>query len=194
MLGVTITTNSVLVRLSLRLLNKLPNRGICERPGILERFSVKRSSSNPAITKLCPSASSTYVSIRRVASAGIVKPDKLTPFAGSSADTSGLTCILIVWFSVISGLNDRRMPNSRNITETALEPPPPCTIGTGNSPPTRKLASLPSVVTRLGSASICSKPWLRNAWMNAARFKSGRKAKMFSASLKVNLVPSGPPA
>ena len=85
------------------------------------------------------------------------------------------------------------MPNSRNWIVTAPALPPPCSTGTGNSPPTRKLASLPLVVTRFGSARICNTPCACSALMNAPRFRSGRKAKMFSASVSVNGVWPPPP-
>src|ERR1700677_187283 len=64
---------------------------------------------------------------------------------------------------------------------TAPEFAPPCKTGIGNSPPTKKLASLPSLVIRVGSSKVCSRFLLSRASMNAPRFKSGRKAKMFSA-------------
>src|SRR5258708_1273001 len=58
---------------------------------------------------------------------------------------------------------------------------PPCSTGTGNSPPTRKFASLPLVVTRFGSARICSTCSCCRALMNAPRFSLGLKAKRLSA-------------
>src|ERR1700734_3704112 len=64
---------------------------------------------------------------------------------------------------------------------TAPEFAPPCSTGIGNSPPTRKLASLPLLVIRVGSSKVCSRFFCSRASMNAPRFKSGRKAKMFSA-------------
>src|ERR1700691_397679 len=64
---------------------------------------------------------------------------------------------------------------------TAPEFAPPCKTGMGNSPPTRKLASLPLLVIRVGSSQVCSRFLLSRASINAPRFKSGRKAKMFSA-------------
>ncbi len=125
----------------------------------------------------------------------MVNPLSTTPAAGSSVETSGRTCILMVLCPVIRGVNVRRMPNSRNMTVTAPTPAPPCTTGTGNSPPTRKLASLPSVATRFGSARICSTPCVLSAWMNAPTFRSGRKANTFSASLieKFEKYPELPP-
>ena len=71
------------------------------------------------------------------------------------------------------------------VTAPAL--PPPCKTGTGNSPPTRKLASLPLVVTRLGSARIWRTPWAWSAFTSAPKFRSGRNAKTFNASPIVNL-------
>src|SRR5579872_4448598 len=65
---------------------------------------------------------------------------------------------------------------------------PPWGTGTGNSPPTRKLASLPLVATRFGSARICKTPLLSKSLIVAARFKSGRNAKIFRASARLNAV------
>src|SRR4051794_27977114 len=73
--GVTTTISSVRDFVSERLRNSAPKTGILANPGSRTRFSRTRSSSNPAITKLCPCASSTSVSIRRVDSAGIRKPE-----------------------------------------------------------------------------------------------------------------------
>src|SRR5258708_14763308 len=64
---------------------------------------------------------------------------------------------------------------------TAPEFEPPCSTGTGNSPPTRKLASLPLVVTRFGSARICRTCSCCRALMKAPRFSFGLKAKRLSA-------------
>gem|GEM_PF-6015565 len=155
---------------------------MCDSPGILDRVSVTRSSISPAITKVCPLPSSTKVSMRRVESAGMVKPAIVTEFARSMVETSGFTYIRIVSCPVISGLNVSRMPNSLNMMVTAPTFAPPCTTGSGNSPPTRKLASLPLVATRFGSARICNNCLLSSARMNAAKFRSGRNANTFSAS------------
>ena len=46
---------------------------------------------------------------------------------------------------------------------------PGCTTGKGNSPPARKLASLPLTATRLGSARICSRFCVLRASMTAPR-------------------------
>ena len=80
-----------------------------------------------------------------------------------------------------------RTPYSFHSTVTVALAPP-CTTGKGYSPPARKLACLPLLATRFGSANICSSPCVLSASTNAARFRSGRKAKMFSASLIVNFV------
>ena len=49
--------------------------------GIFENASVSRLSINPATTNVWPSASSTLVSARRVASAGIRNPCSVTALA-----------------------------------------------------------------------------------------------------------------
>ena len=71
-------------------------------------------------------------------SAGIRNPPRLTPLAKSSALTSGVTFNRMTSPAIV-GVNVRRMPNSLNSIVTV--PVAPCTTGTGNSPPARKLAS-----------------------------------------------------
>src|SRR4051794_28259097 len=186
--GVTTTISSDRAFVSERVRNSAPRTGMCENPGIRARFSITRSSSNPAITKLCPSASSTSVSILRVDSAGIRNPETVTPFAGSMVDTSGFTCSFTVPWPVICGRNDSRIPNSRYWTVTAPAADPPWTTGTGNSPPARKLASLPFVATRFGSARICNSPRACKSRITNPRFRSGRNAKMFRTSERLTPV------
>ena len=60
-------------------------------PGIFETVLVIVLFMRPAMANVCPSRSSTSVSVRRVLNAGIRKPSRLTAFAKSSALTSGLT-------------------------------------------------------------------------------------------------------
>ena len=152
--------------------------------GSLVIASVSRLSISPATTKLWPSPSSTLVSARRVASAG--NQEAAERHAVGEIDASklpGFRCSLMVLFAVITGVNRRRMPNSLNWTVTAPAFPPPCRTGTGNSPPTRKLASLPLVVTRFGSARICRMfSALQRLDERAQSSGLGRKAKMLRAS------------
>ena len=110
------------------------------RIGIAAVSSCLMLSSRPAIANDCPSRSSTSVSARRVVSAGMRKPSSVMPLAKSSALTSGRTFRRMTSPAMV-GLKFRRMPNSLNTTVTA--PVAPCTTGTGNSPPARKLASWP---------------------------------------------------
>ena len=63
------------------------------------------------------------------------------PLAKSSVLTSGRTFRRITSPAIV-GLKLSRMPNSLKMTVTALRRAP-CTTGTGNSPPARKLASWP---------------------------------------------------
>ena len=95
-------------------------------------------SKSPAIAKDCPSRSSATVSARRVVSAGIRNPDSVIPFTKSRVLTSGRTFSRITSPAMV-GVKFKRIPNSLKMTETA--PVVPCAIGTGNSPPARKLAS-----------------------------------------------------
>jgi hypothetical protein len=78
------------------------------------------------------------------------------------------------------GVKFRRTPNSLNWTLTALVPADPWTIGMGNSPPARKLASLPLSATRFGSARLWKSPRVCSAltimpmsyfWLNRKRFR-----------------------
>ena len=59
------------------------------RIGIAALSSCDTLSSSPAMANDWPSRSSTSVSARRVVSAGMRKPPRLTPLAKSSALTSG---------------------------------------------------------------------------------------------------------
>jgi hypothetical protein len=62
------------------------------------------------------------------------------PFAKSRVLTSGVTFNLMTSPAIV-GVKFNRTPNSLNMTVTELFVP--CTTGTGNSPPARKLASWP---------------------------------------------------
>ena len=88
----------------------------------------------------------------------------------------------MVLFPVMSGVNSRRMPNSLNWMVTDPAVPPPCRIGTGNSPPTRKLASFPVGGHQIRLGQNLQNVFGSSALMNVPMFKSGRNAKMFSAS------------
>src|SRR5580658_1111659 len=82
-------------------------------------------------------------------------------------------------------------PYSRNWMVTAPILEPPCTTGTGNSPPDMKLAGLPFIARTFGSARICSRFLASSASMVAPKFRSGRYTKRFSAL--VNVVVTGLP-
>src|ERR1019366_4438492 len=64
--GVTMTSSSVLLRFTARLVKSLPSSGMLASPGILLMVSVMLLCIRPAITKLCPLSSSTSVWMRRV--------------------------------------------------------------------------------------------------------------------------------
>ena len=106
--------------------------------GIASRLSCDRLFSSPAMANDCPSRSSTSVSARRTDSAGMRKPDNVTPLGKSSVLTSGRTLIRMVSPAIV-GVKFSRMPNS--LYETVTWPRLPDTVGTGISPPARKLAS-----------------------------------------------------
>src|SRR5713226_3380907 len=66
--------------------------------------------------------------------------------------------------------------------------PPPaelCKIGKGNSPPARKLASLPDSVNTFGSAKIWSRFFACNALITAPRWILGLNRKIFKTSVIV---------
>ncbi len=63
----------------------------------------------------------------------------------------------------------------------------------GNSPPTRKLASFPLLVTSVGSSKVCRMLRCSSAWISAPRFRSGRNAKIFRAFEMLNMEFVDPP-
>ena len=65
--------------------------------------------------------------------------------------------------------------------------PEPCAIGTGNSPPARKLASLPLSATRFGSARLWNSPRFCSALITTPRSYFWLKQNTFRKSLNVNL-------
>src|SRR3954447_15006069 len=69
----------------------------------------------------------------------------------------------------------------------ATLPLPPCAIGIGNSPPARKLASLPLSATRFGSARLWKSPFVCNALMTAPRSYLLLNRKTFRKSLNMIL-------
>jgi hypothetical protein len=110
--------------------------------GIFDPLSCASLFSSPAMAKDWPSRSSTSVAARRVDSAGIRKPASCRPFAKSRVLTSGWTFSRIM-SPVMVGTNLSLTPNSFHWMLTVAAAPSPCAIGTGNSPPARKLASCP---------------------------------------------------
>src|SRR5947207_4892965 len=75
MCGVTMTINSVLLRLTDLDVNSLPRIGIFAIPGILFSCAWARLSRSPAIPNDCPSLNSISVSALRVEIAGITNPE-----------------------------------------------------------------------------------------------------------------------
>ena len=105
--------------------------------------------------------------MRRVRSAGMRKPEMITAFAKSRLDTSGCTFSLIKLSLTISGMNVRRMPNSRYwIVIVGAPLVLGWAIGIGISPPARKLAVSWLPANRLGSARILACPSVASASMN----------------------------
>src|SRR5579862_3617970 len=78
---------------------------------------------------------------------------------------------------MISGVNFNCTPNSLNWMVTAVIPWLGWTMGKGNSPPARKLASLPFTAIRLGSANICNRFFCCRASITAPILTSVRVIK-----------------
>ena len=89
--GVIMTTSSVWFFWCALLLKSRPRIGMSPMPGILLIVLVSVLFIRPAMANVCPSRSSTSVSVRRVDSAGTRKPSMTTALAKSSELTSGLT-------------------------------------------------------------------------------------------------------
>ena len=66
-------------------------------------------------------------------------------------------------------------------------PPPAWAIGIGNSPPARKLASLPLSATRFGSARLWNRPRVDSALMSTPRSYFSLRMNRFRKSLNVYL-------
>src|SRR5438552_10220766 len=88
-------------------------------------------------------------------------------------------------FGMITGVNFSFTPNSLNEIVTAVKPCPGWTMGKGNSPPARKLASLPLTAIRLGSARICSRFFAWRALITTPRLRSVRVTNKFRKSVMV---------
>ncbi len=88
--GVISTISSVCSARAALLLNRLPMIGSELSIGIAWRSVCDRLFISPAIANDWPSRSSTSVSARRVFSAGMRKPERMTPLLKSSELTSGL--------------------------------------------------------------------------------------------------------
>ena len=76
--AVTMMTSSTTEWLKFFERKRSPRMGMLEIPGILLMISVVRWSSRPETMKLCPFWISTSVSVCRVDSAGMVKPEMVT--------------------------------------------------------------------------------------------------------------------
>ncbi len=160
-------------------------------PGIFDIELVSVLFIRPAIANVWPSRSSTSVSVRRVDSAGMRKPSSVTALAKSSELTSGFTFRWIRSPPSTVGVKFRRTPNSLKMIVTALPPVPlGCTIGYGYSPPARKLASLPLVAIRFGSARLWNRPLFCSARTAAPSCSLALNTKMFRKSLKTRPRPS----
>ena len=118
------------------------------------------------MAKLWPLPSSTVVSARRTVRAGIWMVELLAvidtaPCCVSSL-TSGRTCRLIAPSDSTVGTKASEMPYCLKSIVTLLSA---VATGSGNSPPTRKLAGSPLTVVRLGSARTCTSWSCDNASM-----------------------------
>src|SRR5271155_2423291 len=88
-------------------------------------------------------------------------------------------------FGMITGVNLNLTPNSLNEMLTAVKPCPGWTMGKGNSPPARKLASLPFTAIKFGSARICKRFFCCNAWTTTPKLMSLRNKKRFKGFVRL---------
>jgi hypothetical protein len=129
------------------------------------------------MARVCPGFSSTSVSTRRVRMLGISNPENVSPFAKSREDTSGSTWRRMLPLFWMVGVKFRRMPNSFHVMVTAFDWLP-WMVGNGNSPPARKDACWPSLVTRFGWARLRNSPELFSARMNTSRAERSPSSMM----------------
>ncbi len=112
-----------------------------------------------------------------------------TEAVGSIELTSGWTTRLMTPSASTVGVKARLTPNGFHSTVIALLldlPLPLCTIGTGNSPPARKLAVSPDSATRVGSASVVIAPFFSSASRVTLKFSpNARKVREMTAKLPV---------
>ena len=113
--------------------------------------------------------SSSSVSVRRVLSAGMRNP--LQHDAVGEVERADLGPHLQVHAVAV---HDRRevQPDAEFLVldgDRQRSRPMPCATGTGNSPPARKLASLPLSATRFGSARLWNCPFVCSALITAPR-------------------------
>src|SRR5580692_2360051 len=86
---------------------------------------------------------------------------------------------------MITGVNLNLTPNSLKEMLTAVKPCPGWTMGKGNSPPARKLASLPFTAIRFGSARICNRFFCCNACTTIPKLISLRNRKRFKGLVRL---------
>ncbi len=153
--GVTMITSSVSLRCQSADLNRAPRTGTSAAQGTWFTARIWLFSKRPAMAKLWPSRSSTWVEARRVLMAGTWKPWIWTPLRGSSWLTSGAIFRRIWPESSTVGVTFSFTPKVRNSMVTPLLP---LGTGKGNSPPARKLASCPDIAVRFGRARVWTAP------------------------------------
>src|ERR1700691_1295766 len=88
-------------------------------------------------------------------------------------------------FGMITGVNLNLTPNSLNEMLTAVEPCPGWTMGKGNSPPARKLASLPFTAIKFGSARISRRFFCCSACTTTPKSISLRNKKRFNGVVRL---------
>src|SRR5580693_6324829 len=88
-------------------------------------------------------------------------------------------------FGMITGVNLNLTPNSLKEMLTAVKPCPGWTMGKGNSPPARKLASLPFTAIKFGSARICNRFFCCSAWTTTPKLMSLRKRNRFKGLFRL---------
>src|SRR5580693_6354299 len=88
-------------------------------------------------------------------------------------------------FGMITGVNLNLTPNSLKEMLTAVKPCPGWTMGKGNSPPARKLASLPFTAIKFGSARICKRFFCCSASTTTPKLMSLRNRKRFNGFVRL---------
>ena len=162
-----ITTSSVCSLFAALLLNRLPRIGMSPMPGIFCSDEETVLLSKPAMANVWPFSSSTSVSARRRAERGNAEPLEQNRVVEVERADLGPD----VQLDAVADDFRREVQPDAELLELNADgefEPEACATGIGNSPPARKLASLPSCATRFGSARLWNRPLDCSALMTPA--------------------------